>query len=42
MTTKTPEDVGFEFKMNWTIELVRQWVIKEKYRHTVKMLVLNL
>lgn len=23
MTTKTPEDVGFESKMNWTIELVR-------------------
>lgn len=29
ITTKTPEDVGFESKMNWTIELVRQWVIKE-------------
>ncbi|WP_431520786.1 IS630 family transposase [Clostridium beijerinckii] len=29
ITTKTPEDVGFESKMNWTIELVRQWVLKE-------------
>ncbi len=29
ITTKTPEDVGFEAKKNWTIELVRQWVIKE-------------
>jgi len=29
ITTNTPEYVGFEFKMIWTIELVRQWVIKE-------------
>ena len=29
VTTKTPEDVGFESKKNWTIELVKQWVIKE-------------
>lgn len=29
ITTKTPEDFGFESKKNWTIELVRQWVIKE-------------
>jgi len=29
ITIKTPEDVGFESKKNWTIELVRQWVIKE-------------
>ncbi|NOW06625.1 transposase [Clostridium beijerinckii] len=29
ITTKTPEDFGFESKMNWTIELVRQWVLKE-------------
>lgn len=29
ITTKTPEDVGFESKRNWTIELVRLWVIKE-------------
>lgn len=29
ITTKTPEDIGFESKKNWTIELVRQWVIKE-------------
>lgn len=29
ITTKTPEDVGFESKKNWTIELIRQWVIKE-------------
>lgn len=29
ITTKTPEDFGFESKKNWTIELVRQWIIKE-------------
>lgn len=29
ITTKTPEDVGFESKRNWTIELIRQWVIRE-------------
>lgn len=29
ITTKTPEDLGFESKNNWTIELVRQWVNKE-------------
>ena len=29
VTNKTPEDVGFESKKNWTIELVRQWVIKK-------------
>lgn len=29
VTTKTPEDVGFESRLNWTIELIRQWVIKE-------------
>lgn len=29
ITTKIPEDVGFESKKNWTIEIVRQWVIKE-------------
>ena len=29
ITTKTPEDVGFESKKNWTIELIRQWVIQE-------------
>lgn len=29
ITTKTPEDVGFESKRNWTIELIRKWVIKE-------------
>lgn len=27
--TKTPEDVGFESRLNWTIELIRQLVIKE-------------
>lgn len=25
----TPDQVGFECKKNWTIELIRQWVIKE-------------
>ena len=29
ITTKIPEDVGLESKKNSTIELVRQWVIKE-------------
>ena len=29
ITTKTPDDVGFESRKNWTIELIRQWVIKE-------------
>ena len=26
---KTPDNLGFESKKNWTIEIVRQWVIKE-------------
>lgn len=29
ITIRTPEDVGFESKKNWTIELARQWVMKE-------------
>lgn len=29
ITTKTPDEVGFESRKNWTIELIRQWVIKE-------------
>lgn len=29
VTNKTPDQVGFECKKNWTIELIRQWVIKE-------------
>ncbi|MPM89328.1 IS630 family transposase ISBs2 [bioreactor metagenome] len=29
VTTKTPDEVGFENRKNWTIELIRQWVIKE-------------
>jgi len=29
ITTKTPNEVGFESRKNWTIELIRQWVIKE-------------
>lgn len=27
VTTKTPDEVGFESRKNWTIEIVRQWVI---------------
>lgn len=26
---KTPDNLGFESKKNWTIEIVRQWVIRE-------------
>lgn len=29
ITTKTTDEVGFESRKNWTIELIRQWVIKE-------------
>ena len=29
ITNKTPDEVGFEGRKNWTIELIRQWVIKE-------------
>ena len=29
VTNNTPDKVGFECKKNWTIELIRQWVIKE-------------
>lgn len=29
ITTKTPEDVGFESKKNWNIKLIRQFVIEE-------------
>lgn len=29
VTTKTPDEVGFENRKNWTIELIRQWVINE-------------
>ncbi len=29
ITTQTPDEVGFENRKNWTIELIRQWVIKE-------------
>lgn len=28
ITNNTPDEVGFEAKKNWTIELIRQWVIK--------------
>jgi transposase len=28
ITTKTPDEVGFVARKNWTIELIRQWVIK--------------
>jgi len=28
VTKKTPDEVGFEERKNWTIEIVRQWVIK--------------
>lgn len=28
VTNKTPDEVGFESRKNWTIEIVRQWVIK--------------
>ena len=28
VTKKTPDEVGFESRKNWTIEIVRQWVIK--------------
>lgn len=27
VTENTPDEVGFECKKNWTIELIRQWVI---------------
>lgn len=27
ITNNTPDEVGFESRKNWTIELVRQWVI---------------
>lgn len=29
VTNKTPDQVGFKCKKNWTIELIREWVIKE-------------
>lgn len=29
VTNNTSDKVGFECKNNWTIELIRQWVIKE-------------
>ncbi|MDF2884622.1 MAG: transcriptional regulator, partial [Clostridiaceae bacterium] len=29
ITDNTPEDVGFESRKNWTIEIIRQWVIRE-------------
>lgn len=29
ITNKTPDEVGFEGRKNWTIEIIRQWVIKE-------------
>lgn len=28
VTNKTPDQAGFECRKNWTIELIRQWVIK--------------
>ncbi|WP_238475849.1 IS630 family transposase [Clostridium manihotivorum] len=28
VTNKTPDEVGFESRKNWTIEIIRQWVIK--------------
>lgn len=28
VTTKTPDEVGFESRKNWTIEIIRQWIIK--------------
>lgn len=27
ITNKTPDEVGFDGRKNWTIELVRQWII---------------
>ena len=27
VTNRTPDEVGFESRKNWTIELVRQWII---------------
>ena len=27
VTKNTPDEVGFECRKNWTIELIRQWVI---------------
>lgn len=29
ITNKTPDEVGFEGRKNWTIEIIRQWVINE-------------
>lgn len=29
ITNNTPDQVGFECRKNWTIELIRQWVINE-------------
>lgn len=28
VANKTPDEVGFESRKNWTIEIIRQWVIK--------------
>lgn len=28
ITRNTPDEVGFEARKNWTIELIRQWVLK--------------
>lgn len=29
VTNKNPDQVGFECRKNWVIELIRQWGIKE-------------
>lgn len=29
VTNNTPDEVGFEGRKNWTIEIIRQWAIKE-------------
>lgn len=29
VTNNTPDEVGFEGRKNWTIEIIRQWTIKE-------------
>jgi transposase len=29
ITNNTPDEVGFEGRKNWTIEIIRQWVINE-------------
>ena len=43
ITTKTPDEVGFESRKNWTIELAKQWIfntfaVKHSHRGTHEVL----